>query len=369
MGKRDTWLPATLVAVVTSYAMLSRPPQARLTDLSVYLGAVTGLRDGASLYDFIRGDAPFTYPPFAGLLFLPLTVPPVVVVQVAWTFGTLAAVVALARMATRTDVPLVTFLLVLSAPVVSDLRFGQVSLFLAAMVLADAVRPGPAQGVLIGIAAAVKLTPLIFIPMLWCGGRKRAAVTAAATFVTCCAAAAVVLPADSWRFWTTEVRDVDRIGAIASVGNQSLHGAFLRQANPSPVRDIAVLLIGGLIVALALRRSARLARTGDWFPATVVVGAASIVFSPVSWTHHQVWLALAVMLPIRPAYRWAAGIVMVLPATAVFSDARLLLAVAVAAVVGLDQRPVNSALSAHSRAAAAVSRARALGSAGLHLTK
>jgi alpha-1,2-mannosyltransferase len=346
--------------------MLFRPAQARLTDLSVYLGAVTGLRDGTSLYDFIRGDAPFTYPPFAALLFLPLTIPPVQIVQIAWTLGTLAAVVAVARMATRTDVPRVALLLVLSAPVVSDLRFGQVSLFLAAMVLFDAIKPGRAQGVLIGLAAAVKLTPLIFIPMLWCGGRRRAAVTATATFLACCAAAAVVLPADSWRFWTTEIRDVDRIGAIASVGNQSLNGALLRTETPSPVRSAAVLLLGGLIVVLALRRSAR---AGDWFSATVVIGAASIVFSPVSWTHHQVWLALAVLLPIRPAYRWAAAVVMILPATALLADARLILAVAVAAVLPMDQRPVNSALSAHSRAAAALSRARALGSAGLHLTK
>jgi alpha-1,2-mannosyltransferase len=367
MVKRETWLPATLVAIVTAYAMLFRPAQTRLTDLSVYLGAVTGLRDGTSLYDFIRGDAPFTYPPFAGLLFLPLTIPPVIVVQAGWTQATLAAVVAIARMATRTDVPLVALLLVLSAPVVSDLRFGQVSLFLAAMILCDAVRrPGRTQGVLIGIAAAVKLTPLIFIPMLWCGGRRRAAVPAAATFLACGAAAAVVLPADSWRFWTTEIRDVDRIGAIASVGNQSLNGALLRTEIPSPVRSAAVLLLGGLIVLLALRRAAR---ADNWFSATVVVGAASIVFSPVSWTHHQVWLALAVLLPIRPAYRWGAGTVMVLPATAVVADARLVLAVAVAAVLPLNQRPVSSALSAHSRAAAALSRARALGSAGAHLTK
>jgi alpha-1,2-mannosyltransferase len=349
MGReRDTtgWLPALLVIVVTGYAALARPAELRLTDLSVYRGAVAGLRHDASLYDFALGAAPFTYPPFAGLLFAPLGYLPLPVVQAGWTLATAGAVVVLARLAGRTSAPLVALLLVLSAPVASDFKYGQVSLFLAVLVLADVTRTGPGtaptgawslQGVAVGLAAAVKLTPLIFIPMLWLGGRRRAAVTAAATFAACGAAGWVVLPADSWRFWTEEVRDVDRLGYITSVGNQSLNGALLRLGAADSVRSAVVLLVGGLIVLLALRRAARLAHAGNWFAATVVVGAASIVFSPVSWTHHQVWLVLAALLPMHRAYRWAAVAVMLLPVTALdlplWSDARLLLAVAVAAVI------------------------------------
>jgi alpha-1,2-mannosyltransferase len=339
------WVPALLVAVVTGYVVLVRPGP-RLTDLGVYIGAVSGLRDGASLYDFITGNAPFTYPPFAGLIFLPLTGVPPTALQVGWTLATAGAVLALAVLAGRRwPAPALALVLMLSAPVSSNLKYGQVSLFLAVLVVADVLHRGRWQGVLIGIAAAVKLTPLIFIPMLWFGGRRRAAVLAAATFAACAAVAAAVLPGDSWRYWTTEVRDVDRLGYITSVGNQSLNGALLRFDLPASVRSAAVLLLGGLVVLLALRRSSRLAHDGDWLSAVVLVGAASVVFSPVSWTHHQVWLVLAALLPaggppwLRKAWPAVVIAVMVLPVTALggplWSNARLLLAIVTAAMLPL----------------------------------
>jgi alpha-1,2-mannosyltransferase len=366
---QENWLPALLVAVVTGYVVLARPEGSRLTDLDVYIGAVTGLRDGASLYDFISGNAPFTYPPFAGLVFLALTWIPALPLQLAWTVATIAAVLALAVLSSgitltpgtrptqgtrptsstrprpSPSVSLLALVLMLSAPVSSDLKYGQVSIFLAVLVVADVVGECRWQGVLIGLAAAIKLTPLIFIPLLWFGGRKRAAVTATATFAGGAAIAAAVLPGDSWRFWTTEVMHVSRLGYITSVGNQSLNGALLRYDVAAPVRSLCVLMIGGVVVVLALRRAARLAHDGDWLAAVVVVGAAGVVFSPVSWTHHQVWLVLAVLLPVR-GHGWLRRTwplvvlaVMLLPVTALgpplWSNARLLLAIVTAALLPL----------------------------------
>jgi alpha-1,2-mannosyltransferase len=343
--RSPTWLPALLVAIVTGYVVLIRPGPI-LTDLGVYIGAVTGLREGTSLYDFISGNAPFTYPPFAGLVFLPLTWVPIVALQLMWTLATIAAVLALARLiSTRRNAPLLALVLMLSAPVSSDLKYGQVSVFLAVLIVADVLRESRWQGVLIGLTAAIKLTPLIFIPLLWFGGRRRAAALATAVFVACATIAALILPKDSWRFWTSEVTDVSRLGYITSVGNQSLNGALLRSDVPAPVRSVAVLMIGGLVVLLALRRSTRLAHDGDWLSAAVLMGAAGIVFSPVSWTHHQTWLVLAALLPVRGP-RWLRRAwpilvvaVMLLPVTALgpplWSNARLLLAITAAALLPL----------------------------------
>lgn len=328
------WLPALLVAVVTGYAVLTRPPGPRLADLDVYLGAVTGLRHGESLYDFILGNAPFTYPPFAGLVMVPLTGVPKTGLQVLWTLATIATVVLIGRLTDSRKAPLIALALFLSAPVSSDMRYGQVSLFLGLLVLVDVLRPpGRAHGVLIGLAAAIKLTPLIFIPMLWLGGRRRAAVTATATFLACGMAAAAILPADSWRYWTSEVRDVDRLGFIDSVGNQSLNGALIRLGSDAPVRQGLALLLGGLVVLVALARARKLATAGNWTAATVVVGAASVVLSPVSWTHHQVWLVLGAFLARSAVIRVAGLAVMILPATAFWGEARLLWAIALAAFV------------------------------------
>lgn len=323
----DGWLLALLAALATGYAVLTRPPGPRLADLDVYLGAVAGLRDGDSLYDFILVDAPFTYPPFAGLVLAPITAVPKPALQVLWTLATVVAVVMIARIAGGRNAPGAALVLFLSAPVSSDLRYGQVSLFLALAVLIGVRRGG---GVLIGLAAAIKLTPLIFVPMLWLAGRRRAARAAAGTFVACAVLAALLLTADSWRYWTGEVRDVRRLGHIGSIGNQSLNGALIRAGLGPEQRQVLVVLVGGLVVLLAWRRARRLFAAGDPLAGTIVVGAASVVLSPVSWTHHQVWLVLAVLLPGHRAVRAAGLAVMVLPA---FGDTRLLWAAAVAAVI------------------------------------
>lgn len=351
-----SWCLVALVAAFASHLTLSRPGSLRMSDLGVYLGAVDGLRHGASLYDFMSaGNAPFTYPPFAGLLFRPLTRAPMVPLHVGWTLGTVATVVAVCVLLTRSlrmprRAPLLAALLLISAPVASNLKYGQVSVALAALVLADVciLRRGRFHGTLIGVAAAIKLTPLIFIPMLWFGGRRAAAVTATATFVACVALGWAALPDDSLRYWGIEMWRVSRLGYITSVGNQSLNGALMRFGLDATVRSAAVLLVGGAVAAVAMRRAARLGRRGDWLSATVVTGAASVVLSPVSWTHHQVWLVLAVLLPVAGAARlrraWKLGVaaVMLLPVTAigspVCSNARLLTAVVVACLLPIGHR-------------------------------
>jgi alpha-1,2-mannosyltransferase len=338
---QKTWLPAILVAIAIAWTTLNRSTTDRMPDFQVYIGAVDGLRHGAGLYDFARDNAPFTYPPFAGLVFWPLTWLPTLAVQIAWTAATITTVLWLAH---KTGAQ--ALLLMLSAPVASDLRYGQVSLFLAALVTLDVLRPSRAQGVLIGLAAAVKLTPLIFIPMLWVTGKKRAAVTAAGTFAACAAIGAAILPRDSWRFWTTEMFHVSRLGNITNIGNQSLNGALMRL--DIPLRPAIVLVAGGTITLLALRRAAKATK----IQGLIAVGAASIVLSPVSWTHHQIWLALG---PTTGAA------LMILPVTALdgplWSNIRLILAILLAVAIPL--RPSRSRSDASSPSSSPADRTSA----------
>jgi alpha-1,2-mannosyltransferase len=359
-------VPALVIAIIESFAALTRPANDRLADLSVYVGAVTGLRHGASLYDFLGANrAPFTYPPFAGLLFWPLTVSPVPALRLGWTGVTVATVVGLsillARIAEppwRHRAPLIAAVLLLSAPVSSNLRFGQVSVGLAVLVAVDVryLARSRCHGILIGTAAAVKLTPLVFIPMLWFAGRRTAAIVAGSSFAACGVLAWAVLPADSWRFWGSEVERVSRLGHITSVGNQSLNGTLMRFGVGGPSRSLIVLAVAGSVTAVALRRAARSGRCGDWLSAITVVGAAGVVLSPVSWTHHQLWLLLAALLPLRGP-RWvpvawlaAVLVIMIAPVTSVgahapgplggiLGEARLSLALLIACVVPLRHPP------------------------------
>ncbi|MEN3306139.1 MAG: alpha,2-mannosyltransferase [Micromonosporaceae bacterium] len=384
VGRVASWLPAGVLAAVTALAALTRRPPDRLADLHVYVGAVSGLRHHHSLYDFITGNgAPFTYPPFAGLVLLPLAHLPEWPIGVAWTVAKLAVVAALAVLAGRAAqawyprrvrpwlAPALAAALFASAPVSSDLRFGQVSVVLATLVLADLTLARPRyRGVLTGLATAVKLTPLIFIPLLWLGGRRRAALTAVAACAAATGLAWAVLPGDSLRFWGTEVWRVGRLGHITTGGNQSFNGALLRLGLAGPPRALLTLAVAALVGCLALWRGARAARAGDWLSAGILAGAASVVISPVSWTHHQVWLVLAAVLPVRgPAAARVAWPLLVLavmippvlalgalpgPAGVLLGNLRLLLAAGVAALVPLARPPGTASVQPQGQLAAQV---------------
>lgn len=356
------WSAAAVAAVVQAWAGLRRPPVDQLSDLQVYLGSTANLRAGGSLYDFAAAatGAPFTYPPFAGVLFAPLPAVPFGLLAVLWSVATAVVVAGVAVLAAARSqyatarrpelAGLVALALFLSAPVSSNLRFGQISVFLAALVLCDALRVVPQRfrGVATGVAAAVKLTPLIFVPYYWFSGQRRTALTTVGTFVGCTAVGWLVLPGDSARFWFTELWNVNRVGNIATGGNQSLNGALLRWDVPDGARSALAAVLGAAVVTVALVRAARAYRNDRPLAAVVIVGAAGLVFSPVSWTHHQIWLVLAALLVISDRWRrnlgWAAAVlvIMILPVTSVVADAlgdpvtvnaRLWLAVAVACLV------------------------------------
>ncbi|WBB98805.1 hypothetical protein O7543_09440 [Solwaraspora sp. WMMA2080] len=102
------------------------------------------------------------------------------------------------------------------------------------------------------------------------------------------------------------------------------------------------------MVAIALVRGAVAYRDGDRLAGVVIVGAAGLAFSPVSWTHHQTWLVLAALLVVgerrgrAPAWTGLVAATMILPVmsmgdglpTADLTDnVRVLLALVVACLV------------------------------------
>ncbi|GAA1603373.1 glycosyltransferase 87 family protein [Actinoplanes couchii] len=350
--QRALWALAMVVAAVQVWAGLHLTSGASLADLRVYLGSLETLHAGGALYDYAAPGtgAPFTYPPFAALVFAPLPLLPFVVVATLWTAGTLAAVAGIARLVRPAGAAFVALALVASAPVSSNLRYGQISVFLVLLVLADALRVVPERyrGIATGVAGAIKLTPLIFVPYYWFSGQRRTAITSVVSFVTATALAWIVLPAESTRFWFTTLFNVNRVGNISTGGNQSLNGVLLRWDIDDHIRTPVVALIGAVVVILALWRATRAHRAGDDLTAAVLVGAAGLVFSPVSWTHHQIWLVLAAFLVVSrrtgvnvlwTVLALAIMIVPVLRIAEVLSDevitgnARVWLAVAVAALI------------------------------------
>ncbi|MFI7520369.1 glycosyltransferase 87 family protein [Micromonospora globbae] len=312
MGDRRVWPLWTVFAVVAlaSAALVLRRDD-RLSDLHIYYGAVSDLRAGRPLYGYVaENGGPFTYPPFAALVLWPITLVAEPVVQVLWMLATCAAVVAVAvpvgaALASgpsrrRTVVAAVALALMLSAPVQSNLRFGQVSIFVVLLALLDGmgVVPPRLRGVLVGVASAIKLTPLLFVVYFLAVGRYRDAARAAGTFVACAGIAAAVLPAESWTYWAGTVAETSRIGNLASLGNQSLHGMLLRLGVDGASLPVLWAALVAAICVVALLRARRLAAQARPGHAAVLVGCATVAASPVSWTHHQVWPVLAAMLLI-----------------------------------------------------------------------
>ncbi|WP_446215504.1 glycosyltransferase 87 family protein [Micromonospora sp. IBHARD004] len=303
------WAGFAVTALVSTVLVLRRPD--RLSDLHIYYGALTQLRSGRPLYAYVaENGGPFTYPPFAAVALWPVTAVTESVAQVIWLLLTVAAVVAIAvpvggvlasgRSRRPLAVATVAAVLMLSAPVQSNLRFGQVSIFVVLLALLDGmgVAPPRFRGILVGVAAAIKLTPLLFVVYFLASGRYRDAGRAALTFVACAGIAAAVLPAESRSYWTGTVFQTSRIGNLASLGNQSLHGMLLRLGVDEASLPLVWAALVGAICAVALLRARQLTRHGRPGHAAVLVGCATVAASPVSWTHHQVWPVLAAMLLI-----------------------------------------------------------------------
>jgi alpha-1,2-mannosyltransferase len=300
------WVAALAVAVQGFVRMLARPLADRLPDLHVYVTAVSSLVHGTSLYG-LHGSlrSGFTYPPFAGLVLLPLAAVPETVSRIAWTALTILAAGGIALIVARAlprrlgpiaaVLPALTALVLASKPFQSNLRFGQVSIFLTLAVLADVIALDGHrwQGVLTGLAAAIKLTPLLFIPYLWLIGRRRAAALAAGTFAVASAVGFAILPHDSAAFWGTYLWHESYGLPLAEGGNQSIYGVLLRAGAHGAALGLLWAGLVAAVGALGLWRARRAWLGGQRLLSLAVVGCASILVSPISWTHHQLWILLA----------------------------------------------------------------------------
>jgi alpha-1,2-mannosyltransferase len=344
---RARWLlpagAALLVAVLAVY----------LADLVTHLSAMTAMRDlvvyrdgglivrhiapaydghrASPLYDWTgQNGVKFTYPPFAAVIFAVASVLPWTVLRWAMTVASLGALgLSLwitfgalgytSRRAVRLGATLgVTGLALLTEPVQQTLALGQVNLLLMLLVVADlltagALAPGNRTrwwyGVGIGIAAGVKLTPLIFIPYLLLVRKYRQAATAAAAFVVTVLLGWALLPRDSRTYWVDGLfLKANRIVFLGTRGNQSLRGILTRLAG-SVASGTAPWLVAAILVGIiGLLAAAALYRAGHPVPAMLACALTGLLVSPLSWDHHWVWVAPGIALLVHLGAR-AAGAV------------------------------------------------------------
>lgn len=280
-------------------------------DFDVYRSGGRAVLDGVTLYEgsFAVGgiSLPFTYPPLSALVFVPLAVLPTAVGEVLFTLVSLAALAltvvivlaSLAREAGRT-LPRRTLWAVGGGvallgtwmwPVASTLEFGQVNILLMLLVVADLLLPRTPwpRGTLIGLAAALKLTPAVFGLYFLVHRQWREAATSLVSGLGFSAVAWVVLPTDSRQYWTETVSDPTRIGGLAYSANQSWRGMVARFTGDPVQTRVWLILAVVTVVAVAVVMARQLA-VGAVTAAVCTNALLGLLASPVSWAHHWVWV-------------------------------------------------------------------------------
>ena len=280
------------------------------------------------LYDWVgygKLHLPFTYTPFAGLAFaiisfvpyqltlkLSIAVNLVSLLAVAWfTLGGLGY----RRLVVRVGATLLAAAVVLwTEPVLRTIYLGQINLVLLALIMWDLGQPDTAKsrwwkGFGTGIAAGIKLTPLVFIPYLLVARKFRQAALAAAGFVFSVLLGFVILPGDSSKWWFGGLfAQGGRTGFLGWGGNQSLDGLITRLAGSINGGHVAWIVIAVVIGAVGVIGAGLLDRKGHAMLGLLMAALTGLLVSPVSWDHHWVWIVPGVIVTAHYAVRaWRRG--------------------------------------------------------------
>ncbi|MEV7091415.1 glycosyltransferase 87 family protein [Amycolatopsis sp. NPDC051045] len=302
-------------------------------DSAVYRAGALTLLHGDPLYtrdvltalpDWVR--LPFTYTPAAAPLFLPLALVPSGLVWGVLGFLSVVALMVVITVVSSSPgrsqqlwvkswwaLPAGTAIALALEPVWKTLFLGQINLILMAFVVLDVLvlsaRGSRGAGVLIGVAAAIKLTPLIFVPHLFFTGRWKDGLRALGTFVALEAVMFAVIPVDAARFWRDSATDPTRVGSVHWIFNQSLNGLVNRASELAPWSLAVAVGVAAVLAVPAVWLVVRLHRRGEDVAALLVTAFYGLLLSPVSWSHHWVWCVPLLTLLVGKARWWAAAAV------------------------------------------------------------
>jgi alpha-1,2-mannosyltransferase len=321
-----SWLAtaAGAAAVVAALVVLYSAYIPLMNDFEVYYyGGSRVLETGESGVNELyapRDGLPFTYPPFAALLFALLATLSIgasslifittalagAAVVSAWLarhyFGLRRWKDAFADWRFRAVALAGTAAILLLGPWRDTFDFGQINIILMGLILADFALYGKSRagelrwpaGLLIGLAAGIKLTPLAFGLYFLVRRDFKALGWMAAGFFGSIAMSWAVLPHASLTFWTKILPDTGRIGGPGYVDNLSVKGLLLHLGLPDSGVTSAVWLVLSLaLVAVAALVIKWAVDADENFVAVSATAVLMLLISPVSWSHHWVWMAVA----------------------------------------------------------------------------
>jgi alpha-1,2-mannosyltransferase len=282
--------------------------------------------DGAMFHTHGGLELPFTYPPLAAVAFSPFVWLSLDVASIAITLTTLvlliaSTVIVLSRLDVwpRTAVTsepawlrrcwlaaaIVAPAVIYLEPIRSNFDFGQINVVLMTLVIADCVprkTPWP-RGMLLGVAIALKLTPAVFLLYFLLRRDTRALLVTASSAVVATLAGFAFAWRDSWEYWTATVRNTDRIGTATLNTNQNIAGALARLGLGEGERFVLWMLACFAVLALTIWAARRVLQAGEPVLALICVAMFGLVVSPVSWSHHWVWVLPTLLVSAVVAFR------------------------------------------------------------------
>ncbi|HYZ66609.1 MAG TPA: mannosyltransferase [Mycobacterium sp.] len=281
------------------------PHGANFVDLHVYVGGAEMLDHPGKLYDYVYADQtpdfplPFTYPPFAAVVFYPLHFIPFGILTFAWQVAIIASLYGVVRISQRLlsgegdrrTAMLWTALGIWLEPMRSNFDYGQINTMLVLAVLCAVYSTRWwLSGLLVGVAAGVKLTPAVS-GLYFVGARRWGAAVFSAVVFFGTVAVSVLIVGDQTRYYFTELLgDARRVGPIGTSFNQSWRGGISRilgyDAGYGPL-VVAAIVVTAVLAGLAWRA---IGGAEDRLGGIVVVQLFGLLSSPISWTHHWVWL-------------------------------------------------------------------------------
>jgi alpha-1,2-mannosyltransferase len=295
-------------------------------DIDVYRMGGQAWLDGHPLYSPdvkfhtpIGLNLPFTYPPLAAVIFAPFAWLGMPAASVTITLITLvlllvSTMIVLTRLEVWTTSKAVpgpawlrrwwlTALVVAWAtlywePIQANFAFGQINVVLMTLVIAECVprhTPWP-RGLLLGLGIALKLTPAVFLLYFLLNRDRRAVLTSLVSVVAAVAAGFALAWQDSWEYWTHTVRNTDRIGSASLNTNQNIAGTLARLGLDDHQRFLPWVLACFLVLALTVWAARRALRAGEPVLAVICIALFGLAVSPVSWSHHWVWMLEAVIV-------------------------------------------------------------------------
>jgi alpha-1,2-mannosyltransferase len=305
------------------------------SDLAINYSAATVLRNGGSIYDVEalrqaheRRIGPtdglyqglfLTYnnPPTTALLMWPLSfltfpvakVVFVVINNLAYLGGILVIIRSLRAPWTAVVVLVAIGTLALFYPIRQSFGLGQINgvlvgLMSIGLVAALRQRDGLA-GVMIALAAGLKLSPIVLLGFFLAQRRWRAVLSAALTGAGLLLAMLVFVGVDSLRYFVTTILPAVSRGT-AAFPNQSLLGAIYRFDVPRGMMQVMVaagdypgarlvwLVLAAIILITTFVLVVRLRSSTDEQTAVAygTFGVAGLLAGSLAWEHYMLWLVI-----------------------------------------------------------------------------